>query len=108
MTFNFVKICLKSYFVDAAAIAKAKRLFQIPNIKHDIDFIADKFSCISIAIDQLQNSKLSLGESLSIVNGVIRKMSILKLHPIGKNVYMQLNTVLKNNPDYSTVKIILK
>lgn len=93
---------------EAIAIKKAKRIFAIASVEEEVKFIHTQFSEITNSIQHLQNPNLPLQSSLNIINKTMNKLTKVRLHPKGKQIYLKLRSVLKSNPGYETVRMMNK
>jgi len=92
---------------DAASIAAAKVQFKKPGIRQHLAYIKTWFSNLPKAISHLEDSKLSLVESVGLLNKL--KLDFLSAPGDGANAAgMKLNQVLNKNDGLSKLSCVAK
>jgi len=83
---------------DAAAIVKAKELFNNKRITQQLAYINANFSLIPTAIRRLESQGLTLVEALGILKEV-KGVIAVATGEIGEKIRKKFNNVLEKNPD---------
>lgn len=90
--------CLNSN--EALSIRKAKSAINDENIQSDLNFINDNFTIIQEALIKLQESKLSISDSLEIIDNIRCHLDWSS----NKVIENKLEQVLERNPDYDVIR----
>lgn len=104
---NFVQIknCFLTFDDDSAALKACKESVLDENIVKQLAFTKAHFSLLSSAIKKLETAQMPLIDSFKILEEVTEH---LKLVPgaIGSKINAKLESVLRRNPGYNTMKKI--
>lgn len=85
---------------EALSIRKAKAAIRNENIQSDLNFIDENYTIIQVALTKLQESNLSVSESLQIIDDV-RCVLSWSSNEVIEN---KLEKVIERNPDYDTIR----
>ncbi|GJQ82680.1 hypothetical protein Trydic_g19695 [Trypoxylus dichotomus] len=90
---------------DSEAIQRSQELLSVNQLEVDIAEICEKYSVVRESLEQLQDSALSLSESLNIVDNT--KTSLANLtDDIGQRTSENFTNVLNKNPDLEKIRFI--
>lgn len=84
-------------------IEEAQELIKSPTIKNDIAFIYSNFNCLSTALSQLQETNLTLNESLSIIDSVYSKLESA-VGVKSQLIFKKLKNVFAKNEGLSRIR----
>uniref|UniRef100_A0A2S2QQ22 DUF659 domain-containing protein n=2 Tax=Sipha flava TaxID=143950 RepID=A0A2S2QQ22_9HEMI len=89
----------------ATSISKGKEIFERPNIKSALSYIVSNFSFLDESISKLENTKISLSESIKIIDLSISKINESE-GPTAKLLKNKMSVVLNKNSGLKTIKCI--
>lgn len=93
--------------IDAAAIGRAKELFNDKRIAQQLAYINSNFSILPDAIRRLEAQGLTLAEALNILNEVKQALAAAT-GEIGEKIRKKFNNVLEKNPGIGKLSEIAK
>ena len=88
---------------EAKAIEKAQHVMQDPSLRAQLTYLKGHFSELESSITALEKRDLPLGASLDIISRVNESLALAP-GEIGRKAQAKLDTVLKTNPGFATLK----
>ncbi|CAL8076763.1 unnamed protein product [Orchesella dallaii] len=92
---------------DAASIKSAQSLFEMRSLRDELVCVTSNFSFIAKRITALEDRKLTLYDSVAVIESVEAALSNSS-STINKTVKGKLMDVLKKNPDFQKLSVIAK
>ncbi|MBZ5796409.1 hypothetical protein K8353_40730 [Burkholderia contaminans] len=90
---------------EAAAIKESQTCFQDISVETDLKFIHNNYTKIYDVIEKIQNSALSLVESLQIVDDMTAQLQTIN-NEKNNGVKEKFESVLRKNPDFAKLRQI--
>ncbi|KAE9542417.1 hypothetical protein AGLY_003278 [Aphis glycines] len=90
---------------DALSIKNAKKYLATPHIKNDLVYIKSNFSSLTTSITKLQTERISLADSIEIIDNVSVAMKRLT-GTTGKNICTKMENIFKKNVGLAMLKKI--